>query len=205
MYALLLRNASDAVTFDFCLLGGNGSGPETHIRVTKVHLNGPADSDGQVLLGNTTSETSVSDCDGKSCDSIRVIDRVMILSEDLASSVTTLIQVWREAQRENSRRWVQSGPSREQLFDSLRLSDEDRKVIFLLRPNVSDLENWCGLNTNMPIEMSVHVLSIKSLSKSGCDWSIALYDSQNLFGMAYLVGTYNSTSRRGWFTPTNSI
>ncbi|MBI5138299.1 MAG: hypothetical protein HZA95_00690, partial [Candidatus Vogelbacteria bacterium] len=111
----------------------------------------------------------------------------MIFSHDLADSARNLIHAWRVTRGEADRRAVSSGPSREDLFDSLRLSREDRSVIFLIKPMASDFVSFPEADTNLPFEISVRVRRIESMGKSGCDWKIVLYDFNSTFGKPYLV------------------
>ena len=205
MYAQRLRNGSGGMTWDFCVLDGDGSGFETHIRVTNIVISGTGDSTGQVLLGHTTTETKVSECDRRSCNSLLVQERVMILSIELAESVRILIQNWRRMQGQSLRRAVLDGPSREELFDSLRLSKEDRTVKFLLHLKEEDFANFSHTDDDLRVQVTVHVRGIESARKTECDWNIVLHVSDGVLSKPYLVGTYNSTSRRGWLTQVDKL
>lgn len=93
---------------------------------------------------------------------------------------------------------VTGGPSREELFDALRLRHEYRPVLFCIfvaahqrtRSLSSDF-----YNTNLQIN------GIAVEDGSGHKWLIELFDPTKTFGSTKLHGYFNTSSRKGWVEP----
>jgi hypothetical protein len=81
---------------------------------------------------------------------------------------------------------IVSGPSREELFDSLRLVKENRQVVFGLKfSSVDRPTNAC-------------VMSIEAEDGSGNCWNIKLYLSAGTsLKSRYLKGFYRTSTRTG--------
>lgn len=82
---------------------------------------------------------------------------------------------------------IVSGPSREELFDGLRLRHEGRKIFFLAATTSGNFEINCILN------------SISIECGSGNCWLLKLRNPESrLRGCDRLEMFYNSSTRSGW-------
>jgi len=87
---------------------------------------------------------------------------------------------------------VLEGPSRETLFDALRLRHEGKKVFFTLRPVATDgIPTW-------KVTHGFHINSISVFENDGDRWLIKLFDRKASLAAKYLCGYYNSSARTGW-------
>jgi len=93
-------------------------------------------------------------------------------------------------------RQITAGPSREELFDALRLRHENRKVSFTLAPNTHP---WSA-----PKKVQVFVDGISIEDGSGANWLLKIRDEYQEFtlGTCQLEGYYNTTRREGWTRPS---
>ena len=83
---------------------------------------------------------------------------------------------------------IVNGPSREELFDALRLRHEVRGVKFTL-------EAYGGLR------ISVLVNGIEVEDGSGNSWTLLLHDDKEVFRTPKLKAYFNTTKRIGWIRP----
>lgn len=82
---------------------------------------------------------------------------------------------------------IAMGPSREELFDALRLRHENRPVYF-------DLPYLGG-------RFKVEVDEIGIEDGSGNSWLLKLHDPKGLLGANRLEAYFNTNSRSGWIRP----
>ena len=80
------------------------------------------------------------------------------------------------------------GPSREELFDALRLHHEEREVTFTVTPN-------CNVG-NLVLRVRVEELGVED--GSGNNWLFKVYDRQSILGSMSLHGYINTRTREGW-------
>jgi len=85
------------------------------------------------------------------------------------------------------------GPSREELFDALRLRDECRQVTFTV-VNRDGREN----------KLSTWVNGISAESGSGHCWELRLCDPKSSLGGGYFRAFLDTKTRQGWLRPENS-
>jgi hypothetical protein len=101
-----------------------------------------------------------------------------------------------------SRRIV-AGPSREELFDALRLRHEGRRVTFTLAPSHITgrtlAEGRKFVPGNMVFSVQVNELGIED--GSGNRWLFRLYDRYGVLGSCELQGYMDTTRRGGWLKP----
>jgi hypothetical protein len=83
---------------------------------------------------------------------------------------------------------ITAGPSREEIFDALRLHGEVRKVTFTIQGALR-------------LEALVHAISIGDPSETDREWQIELYEAELTFGVKRLKCFYNTTRREGWLRP----
>ncbi len=91
---------------------------------------------------------------------------------------------------------ITGGPSREELFDSLRLYNEHRYVVFELEPSHPSFHNW-------RVRLKGQIVEIGAEDGSGHSWCLSVYfkddPEQNIklssIGMNKLY--YNNHSRKG--------
>src|ERR1035437_2694047 len=97
---------------------------------------------------------------------------------------------------------IEAGPSREELFDALRLRHEGRKVSFTVR---NMIESGPGSEKFIKASKLVFHVQVNKLSiedGSGNNWIFELYDQQGLLEQAQcLEGYINTTHREGWIKP----
>lgn len=92
-----------------------------------------------------------------------------------------------------------AGPSREDLFDALRLRHEDRKVSFTVTFTPQQLDSRINM-PNKTFDVFVNGISIED--GSGASWLLNLYEPNgNALGWKYLNGYFNTTTRNGWIKP----
>lgn len=94
---------------------------------------------------------------------------------------------------------VKAGPSREELFDCLRLFDEHRKVEFTLQAGLEDCDPWNNPNT---YRLPARVLEIGAEDGSGHSWilRVVFYPVEKEFDLAYqgpFELYYQDQDRRG--------
>lgn len=83
---------------------------------------------------------------------------------------------------------IVAGPSREELFDALRLRHEKRQVTFTTaRPD-------------QIFKATVDRIGVED--GSGDNWLISLQVRDTHLGSVYLHGFYNTVRRDGWLRPT---
>ena len=80
-----------------------------------------------------------------------------------------------------------AGPSREEIFDALRLRHEQRKVEFTLE-----------VPRNQELILKGHVNSIDFFDITGNHWFFTLYDPDNSLGYKYIKGYIDITLHSGW-------
>lgn len=83
---------------------------------------------------------------------------------------------------------IVSGPSREELFDSLRLSRERRTVTFKFE-----------ISPKKMLRITAQVRSIGAEDGSGQSWCIIVDDPDRAFGRTSVEGYYRTDSRKGHF------
>jgi len=83
---------------------------------------------------------------------------------------------------------ITGGPSREELFDALRLRHENRKPVF----HVPYIRGGCFV-------VSVDAIGIED--GSGDNWLLQLHDPNGLLGANHLKAYFNTVTRRGWMKP----
>lgn len=92
---------------------------------------------------------------------------------------------------------IVKGPSREELFDALRLRHEGRKVQITLKNDQGD---------EFGFRAKFYVNGIGIESGNGYEWKISLYHLNKLVidvdEPADYQGHYNSKTRKGWLEPT---
>jgi len=86
-----------------------------------------------------------------------------------------------------------AGPSREELFDALRLRHEGRKVTFTL---VS-----ADKISTLPLVLEVSVDEISSEDGSGESWILKLSNEKVIPGYSHYRGYFHSKDRRGSLSP----
>ena len=105
-----------------------------------------------------------------------------------------------------SQRELVAGPSREELFDALRLRHEGRKVTFTLAPqNITGrtlAEGRKFVPGNLAFHVQVNEVGIED--GSGNNWLFKLYDEHAVLGTMYLEGYINITTRKGWVRPATN-
>lgn len=86
---------------------------------------------------------------------------------------------------------ILSGPSREELFDALRLRSENRRVVFkiLLQKGASD---------SAELMLQAIVNGILAESGSGKSWLLRLCDTDRTFGRSELSAYFETTSCTGY-------
>lgn len=101
-----------------------------------------------------------------------------------------------------SRRIV-AGPSREELFDALRLRHEGRRVAFTVAPTHITGRTLAGgrkfVPGNLVFYVQVNELGIED--GSGDRWLFRLYDRDANLGCRELHGYMCTTRREGWLKP----
>jgi len=94
---------------------------------------------------------------------------------------------------------ITDGPSRETLFDGLRLRHEGRRVTFTLGPDLSvKLVDLSGLGQ---IQFAINAIGIED--GSGKSWRLSLQTTKKLkvLGSNKLVACYNTRTREGRLFP----
>lgn len=91
---------------------------------------------------------------------------------------------------------ITEGPSREELFDALRLRHETRKVTLTVESPFHP--------QGIFFEVFVNGISIED--GSGNSWNLELYHmySKNPFGLQYFKAYFNTQRRKGVLTPLKS-
>ena len=108
---------------------------------------------------------------------------------------------------ESSKRQVVAGPSREELFDSLRLSTchEGRRVAFTVAPSHITGRNLAGGRKFVPGNLMFYavVSMLRPEDGSGNNWLFELRDYHHSLGTGFdkLRGYINTTTRQGWVEP----
>ena len=100
----------------------------------------------------------------------------------------------------NENREIIAGPSREDMFDALRLYEERRYVSF----TVVKADAAQGISQRFRVEgltFGVRVRSIRTEDGSGESWLLSLHDKDGVFGSHYLDAHFNTTTRQGWIRP----
>ena len=95
---------------------------------------------------------------------------------------------------------IVAGPSREELFDALRLRHEGRKVSFTMTPRPQRL----GSRIEMEKTFNVFVNGIKVNDIRGKNWLLDLCNPNGNLGSQYLRGYFNTMRRKGWVCQTSS-
>ena len=96
----------------------------------------------------------------------------------------------------NRRMELIGGPSREELFDALRLRHEGRKTYFTIAPRNDIPENIRFRVGSLKISVGVNML--RPEDGSGNNWLFELSDGHRQFGSHNLRGYINTTTRHGW-------
>jgi len=95
----------------------------------------------------------------------------------------------------NQRREINSGPSREELFDALRLRHEGRAIPFTVSPP----KQRPGSRIRVLNEtFNVQVNSVGIEDGSGNCWLLTLDDYHEILGSSCLSAYYNTRTRTGW-------
>lgn len=101
-----------------------------------------------------------------------------------------------------ARRYIVAGPSREALFDALRLQYEGRKITFTVAPTLE--QQATGGNYGRPnnLALQVKVDMLRPEDGSGNNWLFELIDEHQSLGSCKLRGHINTTLRcEGWVEP----
>jgi hypothetical protein len=102
-------------------------------------------------------------------------------------------------------RQITAGPSREELFDALRLRHEGRTVTVTVDNTVRTAgDPRKSLTMKLPLTLEVGVDSIGIEDGSGNSWLLGVYDKDGKLGSKRLEGYFNTTRREGWIRPTSS-
>jgi hypothetical protein len=95
---------------------------------------------------------------------------------------------------------ITKGPSREELFDALRLRHEGRALQMTVGQDVI-VRTADGprrsLTTTLPLILKVRVDSIGVEDGSGSRWMLSLFDKDIKLGSEHLVAYYDTTLRAG--------
>lgn len=106
---------------------------------------------------------------------------------------------------ESTKRQIVAGPSREELFDSLRLSTchEGRKVTITVAPTHLTGRNLAGGRKFVPGNLMFYavVAMLRPEDGSGNNWLFELSDEHQSLGSYKLRGYINTTTRHGWVEP----
>jgi len=87
---------------------------------------------------------------------------------------------------------IAGGPSREELFDALRLQHKHGDVSFTLAYE------------SLQIKVRASIRGIRSEDGSGDSWLLCLYNPHGLLGLTHLEAYYNTARRKGWMGPPRS-
>ncbi|MFZ5364666.1 MAG: hypothetical protein ACOZBH_00475 [Patescibacteria group bacterium] len=169
---------------DICVLVLDKNLNETgHIRITNIgspKIDVCKSSPTLEGNGHVTPDSRVEFCDGKECSARRIEDRLITLHPDLEREVNDLLR--------HSHLEIIHGPSREKLFDALRLRHECRRVRFTV--------NGPG---KQPRELYVVVNSIRAEDTAGNWWMLDLNDEEDLSPSKNRIeARFNTTQRKGW-------
>ncbi len=93
---------------------------------------------------------------------------------------------------------ITDGPSREELFDALRLRHEGRTVTFMVRPKPS----VGGVSKAQSFRARVNAISNED--NAGKNWLVKLYDHTATLRTHYLEVFFNTRSREGWIQPASN-
>mgnify|MGYP001353434555 FL=1 len=98
-----------------------------------------------------------------------------------------------------AQRQITAGPSREELFDALRLRHESRTVTMTVENTVRTAgDPHKSLMMKLPRTFQVTVDSIGVEDGSGNNWLLTLSNKDGRF-----EGYFNTTRREGWLRPKN--
>lgn len=98
-------------------------------------------------------------------------------------------------------RQIIAGPSREELFDALRLRHEGRNVTVTLEDRVRTAGNpQKSLSMKRPITLRLYVdsIGVEDGIQCGNNWMLTLSNKDGCF-----KGYFNTTSREGWLMIEN--
>lgn len=87
-----------------------------------------------------------------------------------------------------------AGPSREDLFDGLRLRHESRLVLFSILSG-----HHSNALYNKSLQLQVNGIAVED--GSGHKWLIELHDPTKTFGSSKLHGYFDTNTRKGWVEP----
>ena len=94
-------------------------------------------------------------------------------------------------------RFIAVGPSREEIFDALRLMHEGRRVWFTLAPeSTTSKEAASGHRLPRDKELRLSVCQLRSYG-AGDECLVWLYDGSDTLGSKYLRAHYHYTRRQG--------
>lgn len=96
---------------------------------------------------------------------------------------------------DTAQREVIAGPSREELFDALRLRHEGRKVTFTVTPDPQPPNKRFTIES---VTFPVQVTMIEAMDGSGNNWFLNLHDKFATLGSLRLEGRINTNTRKGW-------
>lgn len=121
-------------------------------------------------------------------------ETVMVTTQDYDNTLVT---------SQSPRRQVVAGPSREELFDALRLRHEGRKVAFTVAPSHITDRVLPGGRKFVPGNLMFHVGvgMLRPESGDGNNWLFELGDEHKSLGSTKLHGYINTTTRQGWVEP----
>ena len=98
-----------------------------------------------------------------------------------------------------------AGPSREDLFDALRLRHEGRTVTLTVDNWVETVGGPRGcLTIKLPLTFRATVESIGVEDGSGDSWLLTLVNSDRKLGSGYVWGYFNTVRREGWLNVVTS-
>ena len=106
-------------------------------------------------------------------------------------------------------RQIVDGPSREALFDALRLGHEGRKVTFTVAPTHLTGRNLAGgrkfIPGNMAFQVRVWQIGTCGVHDDGNEfWMFKLFDQHATLGSQYIEGQFNVVTRNGFLKPSVS-
>ena len=105
---------------------------------------------------------------------------------------------------DTSQREIVAGPSREELFDALRLRHEGRMVTFTVAPSHITGRTLAGGRKFVPGNLTFEVRVNQLTGNGNCNesfWEFRLFDKHATFGSMYLEGLIDITTRSGWLRP----
>lgn len=92
---------------------------------------------------------------------------------------------------------ITKGPSREEIFDALRLCREERTVTINVRRMVDDGSPASGARFSIRLDVRIHGIIAKNYGKDNA-WKLLLINEDESSDLDSLEAHYDATSRTGW-------